>query len=308
MKGKYIFFVLFLLFLYGPHLVKGQNDILLTQQWLSRINQNPAATGNSNNIDVYVLLRQQWKGFDNAPETQVVNIHNYFDRIRSGLGLTATHDKLGVGYNMTNVKLAYAFHVNLGSKWLLSLGLSGGIIQQSYDPSKHFYIQDSDPELSQMEKESQLSPDVDFGFELSSQRILLGASVTHLYRLPEDQTTLKVAQQYHAYARYTQPLGSSFDLIAGVRGSNFDNAIFYDISLTGLLLKKYWIGAAFRPDNAVAGMVGLQLGFIRLGYSYDYSIGKVNSIAQNTHEIMVSLKIGKPKKAINTKSPRFIEE
>jgi type IX secretion system PorP/SprF family membrane protein len=152
-----------------------------------------------------------------------------------------------------------------------------------------------------------MDPDFGFGIELSSQRLLLGASVTHIARMPDDAATLKPAQQYFGYASYKQPLGKSFDLIAGVRGTNFDQACFVDFSLTGLLLKKYWVGAAYRPDNAIAGMAGLEIGFLRLGYSYDYSIGSTASLARNSHEIMLSFRIGKPKRIINTKSPRFIE-
>ena len=303
---KFIALILFVAFLIQSP-AQAQNDVLLTQQWLSRINQNPAATGNSDNIDIFVLARQQWTGFDDAPSTQVLNIHNYFHRIRSGVGLSATHDETGVGNRMINAKLAYAYHVNLGENWLLSLGLSGGIIQNTFDPSKHFYVDITDPQLATLEKTSHLEPDFDFGIELSSQRFLFGASVTHIARLPDNASTLKVSQQYFGYVNYKQPIGQSFDLIAGVRGTNFDEAYFVDFSLTGLLLKKYWLGAMYRPDNAVAGMIGMQFGFVRLGYSYDYSIGNISSLAKNSHELMLSFKIGKPKKTINTKSPRFIE-
>ena len=299
--------IIFLLFIFTGISVFAQNDVLLTQQWLSRINQNPAATGNSDNIDIFILARQQWMGFENAPSTQVLNIHNYFYGIRSGLGLTATHDETGVGNRMVNAKLAYAYHVNLGEKWLLSLGLSGGVIQNTFDPSKHFYI-NTDPLLETLEKTNHLEPDFDFGVELSSQRFLFGASVTHIARLPEEAATLKVSQQYFAYASYKQPVGTSFDLIAGVRGANFDYAPFVDFSLTGLFLKKYWIGAMFRPGNAAAALIGMQIGFVRLGYAYDYSIGSISSLAKNSHEVMISFKIRKPPKKIHTKSPRFIEE
>ena len=287
--------------------VFAQNDVLLTQQWFSRINQNPAATGNSDDIDIFILARQQWMGFENAPSTQVLNIHNYFYGIHSGLGLTAIRDETGVGNRMVNAKLAYAYHVNLGEKWLLSLGLSAGMIQNTFDPSGHFFI-DSDPLLETLEKTNRLEPDVDFGVELSSGRLLFGASVTHITRLPDAATTLKLSQQYFGYVRYKQPIGRSFDLITGIRGANFDAAPFVDFSLAGLLLKKYWIGAMYRHDNAVAAMIGMQMGFIRLGYAYDYSIGSAASLAKNSHEIMISFKITKPPKKIHTKSPRFIEE
>lgn len=299
-------FLFILLYLPICRHAQAQNDILLTQQWLSRININPAATGNSNNIDVFVLMRQQWQGFDNAPSTQVVNLHSYFDRIRSGIGLTAVHDEMGMDSRSINAKLSYAFHVNIGSNWLLSLGLSGGILQNSYDPTKHFIVDEQDPEMPR-EKVSELNPDFDFGFEFSSPRFIIGASVTHLARLPDQQTSMKQGQQYYAYLSYKQPIGESFDLVAAARGSNFVQDYFLDVSLTVILFKKIWIGGAFRPDNAVAGMAGFQLGFIRLGYAYDYSIGETSSLAKNSHEIMVSLKIGKGKKTVNTKSPRFIE-
>ncbi len=295
--------------LFLSHSIFAQTDPLLTQQWLSRINMNPAATGNSDNIDIFVLLRQQWEGFENAPETGVVNLHNYFDRIYSGVGLTATYDKIGIGNTTVNAKLAYAFHFNLGNNWLMSLGLSGGIEQRVFDPTKNFFITDVgiDPAIP-TEKLSQISPDVDFGFEISSKRFLLGASATHLLKLPDEGTTMRDAQQYYAYLRYKQPLGESVALIAGVRGTTFTTMYFLDANLTAMFFDKFWIGASYRPDNAVAGFAGFQISFFRLGYAYDYSIGKTASLAKNSHEIMVSLKIGKPKKAINTKSPRFIEE
>ncbi len=283
-----------------------QSDALLTQQWFSRINMNPAATGNSDNIDVFILARQQWAGFEDAPETGVFNLHSYFDRIRSGIGLTATYDKIGIGNTTLDTKLAYAFHFNIGSNWLMSLGLSGGVKQRVFDPSKQFFIDETDPEIP-YEKISKWSPDVDFGFELSSERFLIGASVTHLLKLPNQGTTEYDAQQYYAYLRYKQPLGQSVALIGGIRGSNFDTKYFLDASLTAMFFDKFWIGGCFRPDNAVAGFAGIQVSFFRLGYAYDYSIGSTASLAKNSHEIMLSLKIGKPKKTINTKSPRFIE-
>ena len=299
--------IVIIFFLFASINAFAQNDALFTQQWISRINQNPAATGNSNDIDVFLLARQQWVGFEGAPQTQLLNIHNYFYSIQSGMGLTFLRDETGVGNKLLNAKLSYAYHVNLGIDWLLSLGLSGGIIQKTFDPFKHFYINENDPQLINLEKINTLKPDFDFGFELSSDKFLLGASITHITYLPYNSSSMKISQQYFGYMRYIHPLSNSFDMIAGVRTTNFDEAFFADFSLTGMLLKKYWIGAMYRPKNAVAGMLGMNIGFVRVGYSYDYSTGKTASLAKSSHEIMVSLKIAKKPNTIKTKSPRFIE-
>ncbi|MDR1667683.1 MAG: PorP/SprF family type IX secretion system membrane protein [Bacteroidales bacterium] len=297
--------------------LKAQSDAFLTQQWLSRININPAATGNSQYLDVYALIRSQWTGFENAPKTQTLNIHNYFHRIQSGLGLTATHDKIGVGLNNINAKLAYAYHVNLGVNWLLSLGLSGGIYQQRSDPSKNYVNPGQDQDYL-LEKQSLLHPDVDFGIELNSARFQFGASVTHLLNISALSISKKtqVRQQYYAYMSYKQPVTEKLELVLGTRGTNFDYAPYIDLSLTGIVSKTVWLGVAYRAQNldrlmkpaAVVGMVGVQIAFLRLGYSYDYSLGNIRNIAQGSHELMVSLKINKPKKEIHTKSPRFIED
>ena len=306
LKNEMLILLFLLFFLLAATPAFAQNDVLLTQQWLSRINQNPAATGNSNNIDVFILARQQWMGFENAPSTQALNIHNYFYGIRSGLGLTAIRDETGVGNRTINAKLAYAYHTNLSDDWLLSLGLSAGVIQNTFDPAAHFFV-GSDPQLEKLEKTNRFEPDFDFGVELSSGRFLFGASVTHIARLPNRATTVKLSQQYFGYMSYKQPIDQRLDLIFGLRGTNFDHSPFFDISLSAFLLKKYWLGAMFRPDNAVAAMLGMQIGFVRFGYAYDYSIGSAASLARNSHEIMISFKIGKPRKITHTKSPRFIE-
>jgi type IX secretion system PorP/SprF family membrane protein len=307
----------FMLCFMAAHEIQAQSDIMLTQQWLSRVNMNPAATGNSESIDIYVLARRQWDGFDNAPETGVLNVHSYFHRIQSGLGLTATYDKIGVGTSMINAKIAYAYHVNLGEKWLLSLGLSGGIIQQQFKPNDHYVIPGQDDGYL-LQSASKLNPDVDFGIELNSRRFQFGASVTHLLNVANLSMLegSQIVQQYHAYASYKQPLGENFDLMLGVRGTNFDSSPFVDVNLTGILLKNYWLGVAYRPQQlsdplnaqTVAAMVGVQIAFVRVGYSFDYSLGSVRNIARNSHEIMLSFKINKPKRQIHTKSPRFIED
>ncbi|MBR5973235.1 MAG: type IX secretion system membrane protein PorP/SprF, partial [Paludibacteraceae bacterium] len=46
--------------------LSAQQDMLLTQEYFSRVNRNPAATGNSNDIDIFLHGRIQWVGVDNG--------------------------------------------------------------------------------------------------------------------------------------------------------------------------------------------------------------------------------------------------
>ncbi len=292
------------LLLAGGFYTYGQRDMFLTQQWFSRVNFNPAATGNSNNVDIFLLNRQQWAGFDNAPKTSVLNAHNYFSSIQSGLGLSLVYDRLGVSHKTVDAVLAYAYHFNLGEETLLSLGLSGGVINDSWDPHNNTTDVENDPELN-TERTSKLNPDFDAGAELNTRGLTVGASVTHITGTGQDNAiTGKPSREYYSYLRYRFPLGKTFEMAPGVMYRNANRNNFFDFNLTAFMMKKYWAGLSFRPDNAFAVMLGLELGMFRVGYAYDRSIGQTASLAANTHEIMLSVRIRKPQP--NRYTPRFL--
>ncbi len=284
----------------------GQSDLFLTQQWFSRVNFNPAATGNSNNVDIFLLNRQQWAGFENAPQTSVLNAHNYFSSIHSGLGLSVMYDRLGVSHKTVDAVLAYAYHFNLGEEVLLSLGLSGGIINYSWDPYQNTFPDGNanDSELP-TERESWLNPDFDAGVELNTYGLTVGASATHINgKSPDNSITGKPSREYYGYLRYRFALTKTVEMAPGVMYRNANRNNFFDFNLTAFLMKKYWLGVSFRPDNAFAAMLGLEIGMFRIGYAYDRSVGQTASLAANTHEIMLAIRIRKA--PTNRRTPRFL--
>ena len=50
-----------------------QQDLMVSQQIFSRINVNPAGTGNNKGCDAFLLGRIQWAGVDNSPKTGLLN-------------------------------------------------------------------------------------------------------------------------------------------------------------------------------------------------------------------------------------------
>ena len=283
----------------------GQSDIFLTQQWFSRINMNPAATGKSNNVDVFLLNRQQWAGFDNAPKTSILNAHSYFNTIQSGLGLSLLFDKLGVSYQTMDAMLSYAYHIDLTEEILLSLGLSGGIFNSHWDPKKNTFSEDGDPELM-TDKSSRTSGDFDAGLELKIYGVMLGASVTHLLNSsPERAYSGKPGREFYVYTRYQWTIDRNIDIAPGIMYRNGNHSNLFDFNITGFYQKKYWVGVSFRPNIAIAMMLGAEFGMFRAGYSYDRSIGAVSSLAVNTHELMLSVRIQKPQKG--RKTTRFLD-
>jgi type IX secretion system PorP/SprF family membrane protein len=54
-----------------------------------------------------------------------------------------------------------------------------------------------------------------------------------------------------------------------------------------------WIGASYRTGEGFAGMVGVNISnTLNVGYSYDYTTSKLNTVSKGTHEIMIGFLIG----------------
>ena len=279
----------------------GQSDIFLTQQWFSRINMNPAATGNSNNVDVFLLNRQQWMGFSNAPKTTILNAHSYFNTIQSGLGFSLFYDKLGVSYQTVNAMFSYAYHIDLTEEIFLSTGLSGGLYNSHWDPTKHIFS-----EIEVTEKVARTSADFDAGMEMNAYGITFGLSITHLLNSsPERSITGKPGREYYSYVRYRVAIDRNIELAPGLMFRNGNHSNLFDFNITGYYQKKYWAGLSLRPKNAFSVMVGGEYGMFRGGYAYDHSIGVASSLAANSHEIMLAVRLQKPQKG--RKTTRFLD-
>jgi len=283
----------------------GQSDIFLTQQWFSRINMNPAATGNSNNVDVFVLNRQQWIGFENAPSTSILNAHSYFNSIQSGLGLSLMLDKMGVSRQTVNAMFSYAYHIDLTDEVLLSLGLAGGLFNNHWHPRANSF---AEPEKDDFydEKSSRTAADFHSGFELRGYGATLGASVTHLLNSsPERSISGKPGREINGYARYRTAINQNIDIAPGIMYRNANHSHFFDVNVTGYYQKKYWVGLSLRPKKSFAAMMGFEYNIFRIGYAYDRSIGAVASLPANTHEFMLSVCLQKPQQG--RKTTRFLD-
>ena len=81
MRKKAILYTLFTAL--GLLQASAQQDLLLSQEIFSRVNKNPAATGNTNDVDIFLHGRIQWAGIENSPRTGVLNVTNYIDKIKS---------------------------------------------------------------------------------------------------------------------------------------------------------------------------------------------------------------------------------
>ncbi len=282
--------------------VGAQNELLLSQEIFSRVNKNPAATGNTDDIDIFLHGRIQWIGVDNGPKTAVLNVTDYEEKIKSGFGLSLSYDCMGVAHNTTNAKVAYSYQIDLNKRTILSMGLSAGVNITSFDYTKNQVENSADynNEEYSWQKEVQASPDMDFGIELSQPVWTLGLSMTHL--LNKETTTFKNGRHLYAYVTSLIPLSDKVDLAPTISYIHHNKMNVLEIGSMVFINRFIWGGVSWRPDlhskmdpSMMAFLLGVEWKKFRFGYSFDLGLGKYNHLPSNTHEVILSYGITKKK-------------
>lgn len=284
MKKLYIAF-LFALLAAGCY---AQNEFTLSEQLFSRLNINPASTGNSQNINLFNTNRLQWAGFEGAPTTTLLNVHSYLKNITSGIGGSFSYDKLGIANSTVNAKLAYSYQVDLSSKALLAFGASAGVYSRSFSPANHIV----DPgDIDIPNDTTYTRPDFGFGVELSTPYVMIGGSILHLGQAAATMSTMNNIQSYFAYARGKFPVSNDIMITPSILYMNAGQTNKIEINATAFYQGKYWAGIGYRSLSAMSIMLGMEWEWLRVGYSYELGMGKVFDLNNNTHELMLSVVI-----------------
>ena len=78
----------------------------------------------------------------------------------------------------------------------------------------------------------------------------------------------------------------------------------WNINAHILVKEILWVGASFRPVNAISFLLQLQITEqLSFGYAYDASLGEISTIEAGSHEFMLSYKFRFSKKGVV--SPRY---
>jgi len=278
--------------------VNAQQDLLLSQQFFSRINKNPAGTGNVTDLDLFLLGKYSYIEIKDAPKSFVLNAQTFNDRLNSGVGLSLFYDNIGIARSITNAKVTYAYVARLNDELLLSMGLAAGIQHSYIDPWAYSWEDPSEIGLGEVpaDVESKIRPDFDFGVELASPRMLLGASITHITN--NMATTLVAGRHFYAYARYMFPVSETLEIAPALVYMHRSKTDVVELNVMAFYDRFLWGGITYHPDihdkfqtNPVGFTLGVEYQNFRIGYTFDWAFGAVSRLSGNSQELMLSYSI-----------------
>ena len=125
---KYITYMIVLL---SANFALAQQDALYTQFMYNKLGLNPAYAGNVEETTITAIHRDQWTGFDGAPQAQALSLNLPAFQESIAFGLNLAREAIGIQQKLTlEGNFAYRFNLSTGS---ISMGLSSSVRQFEND-------------------------------------------------------------------------------------------------------------------------------------------------------------------------------
>jgi len=302
-----------------------QQTIQFSQYVFNGLAINPAYAGYKEDPTLNLSSHIQWVGINDAPQTTTASIDGLAgDSKNVGLGLIATLDELGPE-KTSSIYANYAYRLQLDEldTKRLCFGIAAGAIQYSLDGSK-FTATDADDGSVPTGLVSKFTPDFRFGIYYYSPNLYVGASVFNLLtgagNAVDNTGIVKQVRTYYLTAGTMLPLSESFDIKPSFMiQEDFKGPTNIDLSTYIVLNKLLWLGASYRTgvtiwnsnlqsdlneQDALAAILQFYINpNFRVGYSFDFTLSKLASYQNGTHELSICITF--PGKKQRVVSPRY---
>lgn len=253
---------------------------------------NPAVAGTLNQIPIFASYRNQWAGFKGAPVTMMASAHMQGPK-NSGFGAIISHDDTGGAISETGIEATGAYHIDLNNYDAVSFGLSLTASQYKFDNSKLVVYDQMDQSLNNMQAESHMNIDANFGMMIYGEDYYFGFSVPQLA-----QTKLKLESPFsgeNKNMRHFQFMGSykyfvndDFDIQpSGLIKFTPVTPVQLDVNVKVGYKEMAWAGITYRNNDAIALNLGGFYENFFLGYSFDLTTSPAKVMSPFSHEILL---------------------
>ena len=294
---KLLFSVLLVFMVIRP--VFSQELPLNSQIFLNPYYYNPAYAGFEDRPAFYLYRRQQWTGIEGAPETVGINFHTIFNK-KISFGFYGMNDKASI-FNTSKALFTFGYRASFDEFHYISFALSAGAGFNNTDLSN---IDPDDPAIANA-LDNSIFLDGNAGFNYYNNGFNLGLSLPKIFK------NSAISDQSFSQGEIS-PLNDVI-IMSSYRWEISENnfafepwvTYYYSKDLPGQfeaiglfhLADVFWLGASYRQDYGMSGMVGLNIkDNFKFGYAYEFFTSELGSINNGTHDIQLAMVFGKKEK------------
>ncbi len=339
MKNLNILILLSILFI--AHETHGQK-VQFSQYYAAPLSLSPSNVGLINGSRLVFNYRDQWPNIPGTFTTFAASFDHYFDRLRSGVGISVVRDVAGTGrLSLTDIGLLYSYDIKINRYWRLRPGIKFKYAQRGIEMAKLIFgdqldknglISGTSRDLkSAVNKKSFI--DVDASLLAYHSRFWAGITVANM--LQPDQSLLneisKTPIKFTFFGGTMLPIKGDRRRKHEITESVTFSVLYQNQDMHDQIdLGAYWhkrpftLGLWFRgiPGigeqtgyeslDAVVVLLGFEIYDLRFGYSYDYTLNKINQSATGgSHEISLiylfnqNLKLKRNSRRVTIPCPDF---
>lgn len=277
-----------------------QQNLIYNHYFLNPYLFNPSFIAPNGYTELNLNYRKQWTQFEGAPTTLTANLQvpiNY----KMGWGINLYNDKAGVIETNTGAA-SFAYQIYFGrsteENHKIGFGLSLGYSMSRIDLSK---VDDpTDPSLT---NSNTANLDGQFGFHYQFNNLKIG------FALPSLFATKLVSDENFNKPEFAA-LKNTFSSIS--YNMKFNNRLAFEpyliyrtneigknqFEVLGVLKidRLLWVGGLYRQDYGPAAFLGFDIKEkLKVGYSYQFAPQITEGFGNDSHELHISLRLGKKK-------------
>ncbi|MBL0330202.1 MAG: type IX secretion system membrane protein PorP/SprF [Bacteroidetes bacterium] len=275
-----------------------QHNNQYSQYMFNGLAINPAYAGANKALNITLLHRNQWTGFDGAPKTTSLSIHTPLPNNKLNVGVNFISDRYGVT-NKNIVNGIFAYKLNF-SKSSLSFGILGGldITRNNWDQINTTTAGDA---IFEGQSQKTVTPLAGVGIYYLAKKYFIGLSSPSLIQFGSytKNTYNPMILNGGCILKYSESI--LFKPTVLVKYIN-NSPIEVDLNLN-TYYKNFGLGFSYRTNDAVVFLLNYSINDqFNIGYAFDLTLSKLKTYNRGSHEVMLKYEFGYK---VNATSPRY---
>jgi type IX secretion system PorP/SprF family membrane protein len=295
--------IAWLLFL--PVCLRAQDITNFTQFFINPYTFNASYAGIEGRSALFLAYRKQWATIDGGPTVSNLSYHT---PLSGGLnfGMNISNDVRGI-LNTSGMSLTLGYTVRLDQHRFIRFGLSGGGAWNTVDLETIANL--NDPALvNVLNNNASLTGNAGISLHLKSFHIGLAMPTIFSPSFVSDEAftitevkpfqSLLVNANYRIYFDGDRHIFEPYVIYRMSTGPRDGESLPAQLEVAGVLHLNhtFWLGASYKQDFGISGMVGIKNKFFLVGASYGIANTGVNELNSPSYEIQLSYLFGQKKK------------
>jgi type IX secretion system PorP/SprF family membrane protein len=287
---KYFILIISVLFITSA---EAQQRAMFTQYMFNGLAINPAYSSVDDALSITGIYRQQWTGFEGAPNTQSFTVHSPLKSSNTSVGLVLMRDHIGEVITDNAAYVSVSQRVKLDEKTYLAAGLMGGI--SNYKANYSSLLDPISSSDGLFADQNSRDANLGFGLMLFTSDFYFGFSSPFFFskNIGGTGNDMNIKPHFLMTGGYLIPIGESLKFKPNVLAKYVSGSpLQIDLNANLLIAETVWIGASWRSFDSVDAIAQIVLNKnIQVGYSYDFTTSTLTNTNKGSHEIMLKYRV-----------------